>query len=373
MRIFLFTLWIWSLDFFAAAQILPEKEQPFNREKFMVYTEHIDSLRDTHYQIGTYNVKDTEAPQPHLPVYLRVARQDTVSSYYLDTKYDPDMFSFAGLPSDRLAIIKGRSAFYVYDIERKMLSRKLHPGLDQYEGEDAISGLYSGLILFDNEKFILGNVQGFGVFCYDISNPSNPIELMQYTIKKTGGEQSFYAFFYKTADNLFDMLIAQPDRSSESNIPQLFIQLKTVRYAAQDILLDLDISKFPISQPVVNGRYLPQDYFSQISAVKKHIYIGKTEEFCSSEQYEYANGIHYSFTDYEPCEQCGHGVTKTFIPNFNITQGLMFTLIFYGYRNPKELYLEQTTDNEIRLLWEYSEIKIMPHEGGILIIDDVVL
>ena len=71
------------------------------------------------------------------------------------------MFSFPDLPSDNLQIIAGRYAFYIYDIDKQTLSNELIPGLNQYEGEDAISGLYSGLTLFDNEKFLLGNVQVF--------------------------------------------------------------------------------------------------------------------------------------------------------------------------------------------------------------------
>lgn len=371
MRIFLSILWGWSLASFATAQILPESGQSFHAEKFISYTEHADTLNGILYQVGTYNPADS--PDIHLPIYLRIARQGSEKYYDLDTKYDPDMFRFPDLSSDRLVIIKGRYAFYVYDIHQQTLSRKLHPGLGQYEGEDAISGLYAGLTFFDHEKFILGNVQGFGVFCYDISDPADPVELMQYAIKKPDEELPFYVFLHKTDSNLFDMLCAQADTASKSLISRHYNRLKTVRYGAQGIALDIDISKFPIPQPTPDEHYLSQEYFSQISAVKEHTYTGKTDDFCSSEHYEYANGIRYAFTDYGPCEQCGRGVTKIFIPNFNITQGFMFTLVFYGYRSPKDLHLERATDNEIRLLWEYSEIKIIAQEDGILIMDDVML
>jgi len=253
MRIFLSILWGWSLASFATAQILPESGQSFHAEKFISYTEHTDSLNDIHYQVGTYNPADS--PDIHLPIYLRIARQGSEKYYDLDTKYDPDMFSFPDLSSDRLVIIKGRYAFYVYDIHQQTLSRKLQPGLGQYEGEDAISGLYAGLTLFDNEKFILGNVQGFGVFCFDISDPADPVELMQYAVKKADEELPFYAFLYKTDSNLFDILCAQPDTSSKSLIPRLYKRLKTVRYVAQGIALAIDISK--VSDTILKCLSLP--------------------------------------------------------------------------------------------------------------------
>ena len=256
MRIFLFILWGWSLASFATAQILPESGQSFHADKFISYSEHTDSLNAIRYQVGTYTPIDS--PDIQLPIYLRIARQGSEKYYYLDTKYDPDMFSFPDLSSDRLVIIKGRYAFYVYDIHRQTLSRKLHPGLGQYEGEDAISGLYAGLTLFDNEKFILGNVQGFGVFCFDISDPADPVELMQYTLKKADGELPFYVFLCKTDSNLFDILCAQPDTSSKSLIPRLYERLKTVHYVAQSIALAIDISKFSIPQP--EGSSFGADY-----------------------------------------------------------------------------------------------------------------
>lgn len=42
------------------------------------------------------------------------------------------------------------------------------------------NGLYNVLALFDNKLFLSGNVQGFCVFCFDLSNPKLPIELKQY-------------------------------------------------------------------------------------------------------------------------------------------------------------------------------------------------
>lgn len=372
MRTILFTLLIWLIPSYATAQILPEEAQSLDSEKFMVYTEHVDSLNKIHYQVGTYNPK-SDPSIIHLPIYLRIVNRGVENYYSLHTKYDPDIFSFPKLPSDRLTVIKGRYEFYIYDLQQKTLSRKLHPGLGQYEGEDAISGLFSGLTLFDNERFIFGHVQGFGIFCYDISHPANPVELIQHTFKKANNDEPVYAFIHKNSDELFAMITAQPDRSSQGNINRLYNRLKNIGFYLQDIVLDLNHAQYPVPSPTLDEYYLPKDYFLKISTLTKHTYTNKTEEFCSNEEYEFKNGIRYLFTDYGPCEQCGHGVTEIYIPNFNISQGFLFTLIFSGYRYQKEIFLEEFSDKEIRFSWDYSDVKIIPQDGGILIIEDVML
>lgn len=231
--IFLFIVCIWGVAFVAQAQISPENSPSIRASKFMVYVEHTDSIGGIQYQVGTYNPDNS--PKAHLPVYLRIASQGIERYYDLDTAYDPDLFTFPELTSDNLVVIKGRYIFYLYDNRTQTLSEKLQPGRDQYEGEDAISGLYGALTLFDQEQFLLGNVQGFGVFCYDISSPANPIEHIQYRVKKAGDSQPIYAFFHKTAADLWDVIVARPDPSSEKNIPGLFGRLKIVRYTAKGI------------------------------------------------------------------------------------------------------------------------------------------
>ncbi|HLT87244.1 MAG TPA: hypothetical protein VKZ57_06610 [Sphingobacterium sp.] len=242
MRTYLF-IWFLLIAFVANGQIIPEEKNPFPTNEFVVYAEHADSVNHIYYQVGRHEPKNYTH---HIlaPLYLKVKRQKEESYYFLNSYYDPDMFSFPPLTSDNLTIIAGRYDFYLYDIHNHTLSDKQTPGLHQYEGEDAISGLYSALTLFDNEHFLLGNVQGFGIFCFDISDPANPSELVQYNIKKPNGEQ-FYAFFHQTDYNLFDIIIAQQDTSSESrNIKRHYRKLRNVRYAMQHIAIDMDDAIF---------------------------------------------------------------------------------------------------------------------------------
>lgn len=392
MRILL-SIWFWLIAFAVMGQIIPEGKNSFSEDEFVLYVEQEDSVNGIRYQVGrhepkgyTFDKKGDEWIQvpieqnkrdhfhhTYAPIYLRVKRQKEEVYYFLDSYYDVDMFCFPELPSANLRIIAGRYAFYIYDIHKQTLSSKQIPGLDQYEGEDAISGLYSALTLFDNERFLLGNGQGFGVFCFDVSNPAKPSELLQYRLRKPDGEQ-FYAFSPKADTPLFDMIIAQQDTSSASaKIERLYRKLGTVRYAIPLITKATNEAERPVPWPSTDGHYLLHEYFAQIANIKKHTYTGKTDEFCSADYYEYENGIRYSFTDYGPCEQCGHGVNEMFIPNFTIHQAFIFILSFYKDRTPREIYLETANDKEINLLWEYSAIKIIPHENGISIVEDIML
>src|SRR5690606_26780130 len=99
-------------------------------------------------------------------------------------------------------------------------------GVGQYQGEDAVSGLYSALTFFDHEKFILGNIQAFGIFCFNLRDYSQPIELKQYRISEENNGE-YYAFFSPVDNGNFDIIVAQADLSSSSpNINRLYHKLK---------------------------------------------------------------------------------------------------------------------------------------------------
>src|SRR5690606_28551222 len=92
---------------------------------------------------------------------------------------DLDVLKFVNL-SDGLLVFKTRYHFFIYDLENRQVTTRNTPGKHVYEGEDAISSLISALTFFDGGKFLLGCVQSYGVFCYDLSDPVHPVELRQY-------------------------------------------------------------------------------------------------------------------------------------------------------------------------------------------------
>ncbi|HLW62951.1 MAG TPA: hypothetical protein VKY33_06075 [Flavobacterium sp.] len=262
-------LWFVFYSFVFYGQISPKENTLFPADEFIVYTSFTDSLNGVLYQIGRHEPKDYTFGMNHLgkwqtiqketdedsyhdhvnaPIYLKIQQKEIESYYFLDGYYDVDFYRFKNLISEKLLFITARYHFYIFDLEKGTLSSKTIPGHNQYEGEDAISGLYDALTVFDNERFLLGNVQGFGVFCFDISNTSKPQELYQYNIKDPN-EEPFYVFLYQNNKQLFDVIIAQNDASSEStNISNFYSKLKKVRYVVQDKAIDTNSKGKPIIQ-----------------------------------------------------------------------------------------------------------------------------
>src|SRR5690606_5192829 len=257
-------IYFFLLGIGAYGQIEPTKN-PFPENDFQVYQTY--EKAGLHFAIGrfepegysitqTNSTKFTYKPTGENPnpiyknkvawIYLKVTNNHHADYFFLDEFYDVDLFQFKELNSKKLLFIKNRYAFYLFDLKEFKISEKQIPGKDQYEGEDAISGLFDALTLFDNEHFLLGNVQGFGVFCFDISNPLQPKELKQFTIK-TENKGQFYAFFPQKKHNKFDLLVAQTDAESKNkSIERLYGKLKNIRFEKKNISLKTDSNQHPL-------------------------------------------------------------------------------------------------------------------------------
>lgn len=257
----------WLIPCWLTAQIPPEKN-PFPTEEFVVYQTLKDSIQNVQYQIGRREPKEftfdhgaegwTQVPldeksknnqnffHTYAPAYLKITTKNTENYYFLDDYYDIDMYAFTQLKSENLIFITARYSLYIIDKKNLSVSKKVIPGQGQYEGEDAISGLYSALTLFDNEKFLLGNVQGFSVFCLDVSNPDQPFELKQYS-NSLFNEGQFYAFFHQKNNDQFDLILAQTDaKSDEKTVKRLYKKLKNIHYVLKNTTLEINSSGEPI-------------------------------------------------------------------------------------------------------------------------------
>lgn len=265
---FIFPILFWLIPYWLSAQIPPEKN-PFPTEEFIVYQSITDSIHKVHYQIGRHEPKEytfdhgddgdwIEIPltdqnknnknfhHTYAPAYLKIINENIEKYYFLDDYYDIDMYSFSEIKSENLIFITARYSLYLIDKKNITVSKKIIPGKGQYEGEDAISPLYSALTLFDNEHFLLGNVQGFGVFCLDISNPAQPVELKQYSISQSN-EGQFYAFFHQKNNDQFDLTLAQSDvKSDEKTVKRLYKKLKDIHYVLKNAPLEINSSGEPI-------------------------------------------------------------------------------------------------------------------------------
>lgn len=181
------------------------------------------------------------------PGYLKVVNKNsTIHFYPLEDYYDMDLFQFTSLDTDRFLVFKNRYTFYIFDKKDNTVSKKQTPLRQQYEGEDAISGIMAAFTFFDNEKFLLGNAQSFGIFCYDIQHPTEPIELYQYSLPEKRNEGQFYAFLVPSSTENWNIIIAQSDIAAPTNnIHFLYNRLKNIQYAAMDIPLVTDENNNP--------------------------------------------------------------------------------------------------------------------------------
>lgn len=253
------------LPFQLNAQTSFLKESAFPEKDFVVYASENNFTTNATYEIGRFEPKNVAFTTDHLgrlcynmtetdnpnyssqiaSIFLKVKTNYKSFYYELDETQDVDMHQFIISNSQKLMVIGGRYSFHILDTENLLLSSKIIPGRGQYEGEDAMSPLFDALTYFDNEKFLLGNVQGFGVFCVDISEVSNPKELIQHKMN-TSENELFYTFFNPTKRKKFDIIVAQVDPNSESTtIRNLFSKLKNIVYVGKNIRVPTNQLKQP--------------------------------------------------------------------------------------------------------------------------------
>lgn len=195
-----------------------------------------------------YNIVQANNPNYFLQIasiFLKVNKYNQSFYYQLDETHDVDLRRFIISNSTKLIVIGGRYSLHILDTEKLLISPKIIPGQGQYQGEDAMSPLFDALTFFDNDKFLLGNVQAFGVFCIDISNIENPKDLIQHRIISPENEL-FFTFFNPTKHKKFDIILAQNEPNSESEtIRNLFSELKNLSYLKKEIKVPTNRSKQP--------------------------------------------------------------------------------------------------------------------------------
>lgn len=248
---------------YASTQTLPiDDPDAAIAKSFIAEVSHADSLTNSHYIIGRYKSKDYTPVKNHLgqwvlmkstsgeekndlhalaPVFLKVQRAGTSTNYYpLDD--DVDFYHFVDMPSTRWIVIGGRYSFYIYDTGTATLSHRLTPARHQYEGEDAISMTLSGFAFFDNDQFLFGHVQAYGIFCYAMSDPAQPKELRRVALSAGNkgmyyyNQGEYHLFLNPKENNLWDALLARSDINSVSkNIDRLYTRFEELRYVLKDI------------------------------------------------------------------------------------------------------------------------------------------
>lgn len=146
-------------------------------------------------------------------------------------------------------------------------------------------------------------------------------------------------------------------------------------------VLDTYLAVVPPPDPAPDAGFMLEDYLKSLSPVVFEKSEGETEEFCARTMLHFENGIRYTYTDFGPCEQCGHGQQVLYLPLSSKQEATMMALHFfrrYGLFSGENtvLFRKNGNDWEIEGMMEYGQvfnIRIDEQESGVLLIEDMYM
>lgn len=188
---------------------------------------------------------------PHAPIVLRMRKDSVIQDIRLPYFQDIDMVKlYNKLPSPYLVIVQ-RYAFSLFDVKDRVLSPTMVPGRKIDYREDAISGIMDGFLCFDDGRYLLGNAQGYGLFCFDVSEMQRPIELRRYSSQAENNGQPYF-FLGRRKNGRWDGLLARSDMDSEiKGINNLYKKTENVRYSfSEENLREEPKPSDPLQQPL---------------------------------------------------------------------------------------------------------------------------
>src|SRR5690554_1295335 len=178
--------------------------------------------------------------------YLKVSKKGQAAEFISLQLYDDlDLLGFVPCTSENLIIYKNRYRFGIYDIRSQSVSAPQLPGENKYEGEDAISSILGGFNFFDQDQYLFGHVQAYGIFCYDLSQPSHPKELLRYAISNNNeglcfdNQGEYHVFLHPKGNGTWNILLGQSDTTSKQSVLKLYSKFNTLSYGAQNLVIRL--------------------------------------------------------------------------------------------------------------------------------------
>ena len=123
-----------------------------------------------------------------------------------------------------------------------------------------------------------------------------------------------------------------------------------------------------------DSQFINLDYLRSLSEVVARKAEKQNDAFCDRLSLEFANKMRYTYTDFGPCEQCGHSQENIFFPKLNETNGLIIALTFFRLQEfdmNKNVNLKREMAGwEIEGSLEYGQIqqmRISVQASGLLI------
>ena len=143
-------------------------------------------------------------------------------------------------------------------------------------------------------------------------------------------------------------------------------------------ILDTYLSSIPPPDRSHDMGFIMENYLKILSSVTLEEKEEQTDDFCARNTLHFENGIQYTYTDFGPCEQCGHGQQQIYFPLTNKKEGIIMALHFFRlgglFSEGNEVVLKKTKDRlEIEGYFEYGQMQLMhivEQEHGILLIED---
>lgn len=137
------------------------------------------------------------------------------------------------------------------------------------------------------------------------------------------------------------------------------------------------LPRMPPQPPANNGAFLLDDYLGTLSAVVSQEYIGESEAFCYQNITTYENNTQLVFTDFGPCEQCGHTQHVFRIPNASLREGVVIATVFLqlsGMPEDSLLLLKQGAESlTLEGTSEYGhayQIHITEDDDGLMVVEN---
>lgn len=96
-------------------------------------------------------------------------------------------------------------------------------------------------------------------------------------------------------------------------------------------ILDTYLAPIPPPDTSHASGLIWEEYLKSLSMVTFEESEGQTEDFCARNTLHFANGIIYTFTDFGPCEQCGHVQKQLYLPLTSKAEAMMMGLHFFRY------------------------------------------
>ncbi len=143
-------------------------------------------------------------------------------------------------------------------------------------------------------------------------------------------------------------------------------------------ILDTYLSSIPPPDSSHDMGFIMEDYLNSLSPIILEKNKEQTDEFCARNTLHFDNDIQYTYTDFGPCEQCGHARNEIYFPAANKKEGIIMALHFISpngllSEEDEVLLKKKGTGLEIGKYSEYGQIYILrinPQENGILLVGD---